>query len=247
MAAFRDLRPTAPLAPCPNANKHADCVQCTVRTLSVCAALEPDEAGALEKLARGMCFDAHQTLFRQDEPANSVYNITSGAIRLSKVLPDGRCQVVGFALPGDFLGLAMSDCNVFSADALTATTVCQFRREAFSDLVDEKPHLLRRLHGAVSHELSLAHDQMCIIGRRTGDEKVAAFLVGLRERWSRIDGSSVDIALPMTRQDIADFLGLAIETVSRKFSLLAKQKVIVIIPGGVRVLDVAQLKVLAKV
>lgn len=246
MAVFRDLTSRALAAPCPNAKKHVDCLQCTVRTLSVCAALEPDEAEALVKLAKGMCFDAHQPLFRQDELATSVYNITSGAIRLSKVLPDGRCQVVGFALPGDFLGLAMSDRNVFSAHALTATTVCQFRREAFSDLVDEKPHLLRRLYGATSHELSLAHDQMCMIGRRTGEEKVAAFLLGLRERWSRVDGSSVHIALPMTRQDMADFLGLTIETVSRKFSLLVKQKVIIITPDGIRVLDIAKLKVLSK-
>jgi CRP/FNR family transcriptional regulator len=98
-----------------------------------------------------------------------------------------------------------------------------------------------------SHELSLAQDQMVILGRRTAEERVAAFLIGLRNRWMRINGNQVHVLLPMTRQDIGDFLGLTVETVSRIMTRLAREKAIVIVPDGVRLLDVARLERLAEI
>ena len=231
---------------CPRAGSDARCSHCGVRRLSVCAALEPSEFSALEEILRPVCFEPRDHLFNQDEPSDSVYNITAGSVRLYKLLPDGRRQIVGFALPGDFLGLAMSEKNAFSADALTAVNVCQFNRRDFSRLLDRKPHLLRRLHAIASHELSLAQDQMVILGRRTAEEKVVAFLIGLRDRLARIDATTVHVPLPMTRQDIGDFLGLTVETVSRMFSKLAREKAIVIVPDGVRLLDPARLAALVK-
>jgi len=109
-------------------------------------------------------------------------------------------------------------------------------------------HLLRRLHEFATHELSLAHNQMAILGRRNAEEKIASFLIGLRDRWSRIHGHpSVHVALPMSRQDIGDFLGLTIETVSRTINSLARAKSIVIVPDGVRILDVNRMEALAAV
>jgi CRP/FNR family transcriptional regulator len=219
-----------------------DCAHCRVRNLSICGALTDEEVNVLDKISRSMCFDARSTLFEQDEPADVVYNITSGSVRLYKLLPDGRRQIVGFALPGDFLGLALSEKNMFSADALTHVTVCQFSRTAFSAMLEQKPHFLRRLLSMTSHELTLAQDQMVILGRRTAEEKVAAFLIGLRKRWARLNATSVHIPLPMTRQDIGDFLGLTVETVSRMLTRLAREKTIVIVPDGVRLLDVARIE-----
>jgi CRP/FNR family transcriptional regulator, anaerobic regulatory protein len=224
------------------------CARCGVRPLSVCAALELNELQQLEGLAQVGCLGAKATLFAQDEPAEFVYNLTNGVVRLYKLLPDGRRQVVGFALPGDFLGLALADHYGFSADTIEAATVCRFSRQAFAALVDAKPHLLRRMHEFATHELSLAHEQMVILGRRNAGERIACFLIGLRDRWSRIHGHlSVHIALPMSRQDIADFLGLTIETVSRTLNRLARDKLIVIVPDGVRLLDVARMEALAEV
>ena len=237
--------PDAPLTICPNGNASIECSHCKVRALSLCSALEADEMEALDKLARHVAYEKHQTLFDQGEVADFVYNITAGSVRLFKLLPDGRRQIVGFALPGDFLGLSLSEQNTFSAEALSAAAVCQFPRAAFSELLDVKPHLLRRLHDMASHELSLAQDQMVILGRRTAEEKVAAFLLGLRKRWARIDGSTVRAPLPMSRQDIGDFLGLTVETVSRMMTKLARDKMIVITPDGVRLLDLARLEALA--
>ena len=236
----------APLVLCPNGNTFGECSHCKVRALSVCSALEPDELESLDKLARHVAFEKRQTLFAQGELSDAVYNITSGSVRVFKLLPDGRRQIIGFALPGDFLGLALSERNAFCADALTATAACQFSRAAFSGLLDAKPHLLRRLHDMASHELSLAQEQMVILGRRTAEEKVVAFLLGLRQRWSRIDGSTVHVPLPMGRQDIGDFLGLTVETVSRMMTKLEREKAIVIVPDGVRLLDLPRLTAMAE-
>lgn len=223
-----------------------NCADCKVRLLSVCAALESDELCELEKLAHKAMFESKETLFSQELQADSVYNVTEGVVRLYKLLPDGRRQIVGFALPGDFLGLAMDDHYGFSADAIGHVTACRFSRADFSKLIDEKPHLLRRLHEFSTHELRLAQDQMVLLGRRTAEEKVASFLNSLRQRWARLHGSSVTVPLPMSRQDIADFLGLTIETVSRTLSQFVRNKIILVVPGGVRLTDTARLEALAE-
>ncbi|MBX9758358.1 MAG: helix-turn-helix domain-containing protein [Beijerinckiaceae bacterium] len=235
------------LALCPNSKETVECAKCRVRALSLCDALEPAELVDLDRMATSVAVGAKETLFEQDQPSEAVYNVTAGSVRLYKLLPDGRRQVVGFALPGDFLGLSMSDRNAFSADALTPTTACRFSRQEYSAFLDAKPHLLRRLHSMASHELSLAQDQMVILGRRTAEERIAAFLIGLRNRWMRINGNQVHVPLPMTRQDIGDFLGLTVETVSRLMTRLAREKAIVIVPDGVRLLDVPRLERLAEI
>jgi CRP/FNR family transcriptional regulator len=150
-------------------------------------------------------------------------------------------------MPGDFLGLAFERTHMFTADALTPAKICQFSRTAFSDLLDGKPRLLRRLMEMAGHELTLAQDQMVVLGRRTAEEKIAAFLIGMRKRYGRIHGPSVHVPLPMTRLDIGDYLGLTVETVSRMMTRMAREKTIVIVPDGVRLLDVARLELLAEV
>lgn len=227
---------------------HAEesCLDCKVRLVSICAALDSHELRTLEALAERTIFAPKETLFLQDHPVGAVYNVTEGVVRLYKLLPDGRRQIVGFALPGDFLGLALADQYGVCADAVESVTACRFPREAFSSLLDTKPHLLRRLHEFATHELSLAQDQMVILGRRTADEKIASFLIGLRNRWARLNGASVTVHLPMSRQDIADFVGLTIETVSRTLSRLARERAILIVPDGVRLLDQQRIEQLAE-
>ena len=221
------------------------CATCQVRELSICGALEPESLAAFERLSRTVEIDAKITLFTEGDRASHVFNVTRGVVRLYKMSPDGRRQIVGFALPGDFLGLALHESYGVSADAVTHVTVCKFVRTAFVSYLDEHPRLMRRLHEFASHELSLARDQMMLIGRHTAEERVAAFLFNLSERYQRIGESGVHIQLPMSRQDIADFLALTIETVSRTFSKLVKAKLIVIVPEGVRLLDIDGLHKLA--
>lgn len=211
------------------------------RLISLSTALPLAERDTLEPLGRRVSLDQKETLFGQDEPADSVFNVISGALRMYRILPDGRRQVTGFAFPGDFIGLSMLDRYAVSADSLVPVTACKFERLAFRDLVCRQPGLMMHLHEITGQELSRAKDMMMLLGRRTADEKIAAFLVGLQVRYARIGQSTVTLELPMGRLDIADHLGLTIETVSRTLSRLDRDGCILIVPGGVRLIDQARL------
>lgn len=237
---------TAPTgASCQHGRQSSSCADCTVRLISVCAALSPDELTALEDLSQHITLQARATLFEQASRATAVYNVTEGALRLTRLLPDGRRHVMGFVFPGDFLGLALGDHFTVSAEALTVVRACRFGLKEFRTLTSALPDLLRALHERTSHELNLAQDHMLLLGRRTAEERVAAFLIGLRERYARNGLTSVTLELPMTRQDIADHLGLTIETVSRTLTRFARERLLLVVPGGVRLLEAGQLSQLA--
>ena len=215
-----------------------DCRFCGVRHLSICQALESDELDLLEKMASDAHFDERAVLFREEDEASVVFNITAGVVRLVRSLPDGRRQVTGFALPGDFLGLSLEKTWHFSAEAVTGIVACRFRRAAFEDFSEKKPHLLKKMHEFATHELSLAQDHMVLLGRLTAEEKLASFLVEMKRRWSRVAGHEAGlIRLPMGRQDIADYLGLTIETVSRVINQMQRDRRLVIVPDGIRFVD----------
>jgi CRP/FNR family transcriptional regulator, anaerobic regulatory protein len=218
------------------------CDDCAMRPFSICAALEQTELNELDRISQVRLFAAKAMLFDQDARADSVFNITEGMVRLYKSLPDGRRQIVGFGLPGDFLGLALMDRHGVAAEAVTAVKACRFARTAFIDYVGGRPRLLRRLHEFAGHDISMAQDQMLLLGRRTAEEKIAAFLIQLKTRYGRIGAISVQVPLPMSRQDIADYLGLTIETVSRTLTRLAREKALVIVPDGVRLLQLERLQ-----
>lgn len=230
---------------CAHDRSEGGCAACGVRLVSVCAALTTDELDRLEAISQHVHLDTRQALFHQDNAAGAVYNVTEGMLRLSRLLPDGRRQVVGFAMVGDFLGLALPERFTVTAEALTPTRLCRFEKRAFAGLVAEAPHLLQRLYERAGYELTLAQDHMMLLARRTAEEKVASFLLGLRARYGRIGRSSVTVELPMGRQDIADHLGLTIETVSRMLNRLDRDRAILIVPGGVRLLDGGRLAALA--
>lgn len=221
------------------------CETCRVRALSLCAAIMPAELAELDELSTEIMFDANSTLFDQDEPAEAAFNITTGAVRLSRISADGRRQIVGFALPGDFLGLSMADRTLFSAETIAPTRACRFPRKAFSALLDTKPHLLKRLHVMASHELALARDQVIILSRNTVEQRMAVFILTMRDRWQRVLGESVHVPLPMTRRDIGDFLGMTMETASRQMTKFAREALISIAPDGVTILNEMSLKQIA--
>lgn len=230
---------------CPHGRSSGRCSGCQVRSISVCAALRPDELDALADIAVDVTFADRAAIFQQGETAAVVYNIIEGTVRLYRLLPDGRRQILGFLLPGDLLWVSLSERSSFGADAIEPVRACRFSREDFVALADAKPSLLKSLHAVATHELSLAQDHMVLLGRRGAEEKVAAFLLALRVRLGRLGRSQVTLPLPMTRQDIADYLGLTLETVSRCVSKLARERAILNVPGGVRVLDLAKLEALA--
>lgn len=237
---------SSPPAPCFETGQHVDCLHCKTRFLSVCNALDADDLQAMAQIVDPRCVPARSTLFSQGEDAGFVFNITEGMARLYKLLPDGRRQIIGFALPGDFLGISLSDRFSFSADAVDDMRVCRMARARFSVLLDTMPHLLRRLHEMAANELMIAQDQLVVLGRRSAEERLAVFLLGLRRRFARIHHLSPTVPLPMVRQDIADYLGLTIETVSRTFSKMFRDKTLLNIPDGVRILELERLEALTE-
>lgn len=155
-------------------------------------------------------------------------NITSGTVRLSRLLHDGRRQVMGFLFPGDFIGLTRRDSFAFSAEAITDTDSCNFALEDLDTLSGDNPRLQRKLYEMACSELDAAQEQMLLLGRKSALERVASFLLEVRQRQlQQKDKDDEDcITLPMTRGDIADYLGLTLETVSRSFSRLRQEQVI---------------------
>ena len=210
---------------------------CSVRPLAICGELSPEEHQEFERLAQHVRYAPKEPLFSEDEVSDSVFSLIEGIARLYKLLPDGRRQIIGFALPGDFLGMAPTPRYSFSADAIGTVVTCRFFKGPFNRFIENKPHMLMRMNEFATRELGQAQDQMLLLGRRSAEEKVAAFLVSWRDRLARVEGVTKTVTLPMGRQDIADFLGLTIETVSRTFTKLEREKLIVIVPDGVLVLD----------
>ncbi len=200
------------------------CFDCAVRELAVCGVLESAALRAFKEGAPTVRHDAGETVvFEADEAAN-VYSLTSGLLRLSKLLPDGRRQIAGFIFPGDFLGITMEEEHAFTAEAVAPSTLCKFPRRHFDDFIAKHPALERRLYAVAAHELAAARQQLVLLGRKTATERIASFLQMLAGRChSRTSG---EIAFPMSRADIADYLGLRIETVSRESSALKVARVI---------------------
>jgi len=221
------------------------CADCAIREYSVCSSLDGAEMRDLEQLIRRVHFSTCQTVFGQEDMSLPLFSLVDGVIRLYKDLPDGRRQIVAFALPGDLLGMTTADRHGVSADTIGPVTVCRIARLPFSRFSADKLNLLRRINELVVRELNRARDHMVLLGRRSAEEKVATFLVDWRDRLAELREIADIVPLPMSRQDIADYLGLTIETVSRTFTKLERDGVIAIIAGGICLRNPARVKALA--
>ena len=231
------------IAPKPSSSTAVNpCSACPIRELTVCAALEETELSRMADIVRARHLETHKTLFNEGDEANSVYNVTAGTMKLYKLLPDGRRQITGFLFTGDFLGLSMLDRYAYSAEAVTPVSLCQFPRRQIEQLLHEFPKLQQRLFTMASNELEAAQDQMLLLGRKTAKEKVASFLLGLSRRLARRGQKDNPVPIPMSRSDIADYLGLTTETVSRTFTALKSKQVIQLLEGNK--VDLAQRDVL---
>lgn len=206
------------------------CEACPVRDMTVCAGLKPHELDRMNAIVTRMTIDSERAVFYEEDRAEHVFNVTDGTVRLSKMLPDGRRQVTGFLYPGDFLGIAYSDSYAYTAEAISPLSLCRFPRQKLEALFDEFPGLEKKVLGVASNELRAAQDQMLLLGRKTAQEKLATFLWSLAPA-GRLgngldNGPDTAIDLPMNRTDIADYLGLTTETVSRTFTRMVKDGIL---------------------
>lgn len=210
--------------------KSSDCDSCGARALSICGAADDPDLQRLGDLAEAIKLKAGSVLIREGDPAPHVFNITSGSLRVYKLLPDGRRQITGFLFAGDFLGLAIGETYVFTAEAMEVSTVCRFHKGPFRALVASSPPLERILLHRTSHELAAAQNQMLLLGRKTALERMAYFLLDLPGHDPARPSAPGHIRLPMKRGEIADYLGLTIETVSRVLTRM-KLKGLISVPS----------------
>lgn len=195
------------------------CAGCEIRMRTFCSVLDARELEQFRCQGSTSRLEPGRPLFHQGDPADVIFNLTKGSLRLYKLLADGRRQVTGFLFPGAFLGLAVNDEHAFSAEAIEPVEVCRYTRGRFDAFVDEHPRMERELYHIAAHELALAREQMVLLGRKTAVERLATFLLGLLKRMREHEPGADLISLPMNRLDIADYLGLTKETVSRVFTL----------------------------
>lgn len=203
------------------------CNSCPIRHRAVCARCDTDELNVLDSIKSYRSFAAGENILWRGEPVEFVASVVSGVAALSKTLEDARTQMVGLLLPSDFIGRPGRTEVAFDVTATTDIILCCFDREPFEQLVIDTPHVAQRLMELALDELDAARDWMLLLGRKTAREKIATFIELLSRRYSTDTAGRIDaLPLPMTRDQIANYLGLTLETVSRQFSALKKEGVI---------------------
>jgi CRP/FNR family transcriptional regulator, anaerobic regulatory protein len=221
------------------------CLSCEARHKGICGVLTPDQLVALSRRTVKHSLDPQRQIVAEGETEQRFSNIMSGVVKLSKLTANGRRQIVGLQFAPDFLGRPFSEYSDSEIEAATQVKLCSFPRAALEELVRTSPALEHRLYQQASRELQEAHDWMLALGRKSATEKVAGFIYFVA---TRIDpekahsSTPVLIDLPLDRQDIADFLGLTIETVSRQITKLRKAGVIKLVNNRtIEILDLEKL------
>jgi CRP/FNR family transcriptional regulator len=196
------------------------------------------ERGSLRRV------EAREHVFCEGDPRTHVFRVEDGVIALSKLLSDGRRQIIDFAYPGDYIGLGVLPDHVFDAQATCSAKIRCLSTTALEHEAASDASLALKLYKAVSAELVAARSLLVSVGQKTAMERIAAFLVNLHAR--NVNGERDVVKLPMRRSDIGDMLGLTIETVSRTITKLRTMRVIDVINGTeVHVLSTERLKELA--
>ena len=203
-----------------------------------------DYLGRIQAHGARLHFVRNEPIFNQDDPADQVYRIVSGTVRLCRYMPDGRRYIVDFLLPGDLMGFVESPDLPASAEAVTDVTLVAFPRVCFDRLAAENAEVRTQLLRHLSYSLLTAQQHLFVLGCQKARERVASFFLRLADRTGASCGDRLDLA--MSRQDIADHLGLTIETVSRTITGLRSTGA-VLIPNTHQVVlrDMAALRLLA--
>lgn len=228
------------------------CDDCEVRHMGICSALGKEELDGLNRIARMRTLKSGQRIISDQEHAENFAIVVSGTIKLSKALPDGRQQIVGLLFPSDFVGRPFQRYGSCQAEAATDVQICSFPAASFESLMQLHPGLENRVFRHALDELDAAQDWMLLLGRKTARERVATLLLMIARRAAASGGGCsrdkghIRFDLPLGRADVADFLGLRLETVSRQIRALASADVIQLKgTRAVTVLDLAKLEAVA--
>lgn len=217
-----------------------NCAECSLHGLCLPAGVDGEDLGRLDAVVqRRKPLQPGETLFRAGDPLGSVFVASEGAFKTIGINEAGEEHVLGFHLPGELFGLDVIGSGFHRCDAvaLTAARVCELPFAALASIASQLPSLQQQLLRVIGQSTDRDHDHVYVLSRRHASERIALFLHGLGERYRRIGRPADDFRLPMSRDEIARYLGLALETVSRGFSRLHEDGVIEVAGRRVRILD----------
>jgi CRP/FNR family transcriptional regulator len=201
----------------------------------LCSAASPEALAELSLIANPHHYATGQTIILEGVPVDFVANVVSGIVKLTKTMLDGRQQIVGLLFPSDFVGRAFARTWAFSAEAASDVELCCLNRAAFEAIVDQQPELKQQMLVSTLDELDAAREWMLLLGCKSAEEKVASFLMLLVRRsinagcGQETQPADPVFELPVNRADIAGYLGMTVETVSRQISRLKAEHIIKLI------------------
>ncbi|MEM9048741.1 MAG: Crp/Fnr family transcriptional regulator [Pseudomonadota bacterium] len=206
------------------------CSTCPIRDRAVCAYSAPNELSLLEAIKSYRSYLPGEEISATGQTVGQIGSIVDGVVSLSRIMADGRRQTVGLLFPGDFVGRVQHANAHYDAVAVGEVKLCLFDRRRFERLLNDSPDLRRRLLEMTLDELDAAREWMVVLGRKTARERIASFLHIVANRHAALAGrpiwDGIELALPLTREATADYLGLTIETVSRQIGALKKDGII---------------------
>jgi CRP/FNR family transcriptional regulator len=211
-------------------NVEVECSGCPIRHRAVCARCDSDELARLEEIKYYRTYEAGQAIAWAGDDMGFVASVVKGVATISQTMADGRKQMVGLLLPSDFIGRPGRAATPYDVTAVSEVTLCCFRRKPFEYLMAVTPHVAERLLDMSLDELDAAREWMLILGRKTAREKIASLLTIIARREATVGLQTIKgritIDLPLTREAMADYLGLTLETVSRQISALKGESII---------------------
>ncbi|WP_370188945.1 Crp/Fnr family transcriptional regulator [Qipengyuania sp.] len=200
------------------------CDACAIRNRAICADLDDREIGLLNGIGRRRDLAAGEQLMWEGDEAVLVANVIEGVLKLSSHSADGKEQILGLVYPSDFLGRPFGQTTPYGVEAITDAHICVFERSDFDRFAREHPRLEHKLLERTLGELDRTRRWMVLLGRMNAEQKVASFLLEMADRLGlRTAGGPMRFTLPLSRQQIADVLGLTIETVSRQLTRLRNE------------------------
>ncbi|HZX18792.1 MAG TPA: fumarate/nitrate reduction transcriptional regulator Fnr [Pseudomonas sp.] len=226
----------------------AHCKDCSLASLCLPLSLNLEDMDALDEIVkRGRPLKKGEFLFRQGDTFNSVFAVRSGALKTFSLSDSGDEQITGFHLPSELVGLSGMDSEAYpvSAMALETTSVCEIPFERLDELSIQLPQLRRQLMRIMSREIRDDQQMMLLLSKKTADERIATFLVNLSARFRARGFSANQFRLAMSRNEIGNYLGLAVETVSRVFTRFQQSKLLEAEGKEVHILDPIELCALA--
>lgn len=226
----------------------AHCKDCSLSTLCLPLSLNMTDMDALDEIVkRGRPLKKGEFLFRQGDSFTSVFAVRSGALKTFSISDTGEEQITGFHLPSELVGLSGMDAESYpvSAQALETTSICEIPFERLDELAVQLPQLRRQLMRVMSREIREDQQMMLLLSKKTADERIATFLVNLSARFRARGFSANQFRLAMSRNEIGNYLGLAVETVSRVFTRFQQNQLLEAEGKEIRILDPIELCALA--